>query len=71
MTYVRPTLVSPALPARCLLLALTAVLGHLERYLAGSADDLELRAEDLRAAAAELGRLTGRIDLRKITRSHP
>ncbi|MCA9653566.1 MAG: SGNH/GDSL hydrolase family protein [Myxococcales bacterium] len=27
MTYVRPTLVSPALPARCLLLALTAVLG--------------------------------------------
>ncbi|MCB1548264.1 MAG: tRNA uridine-5-carboxymethylaminomethyl(34) synthesis GTPase MnmE [Hyphomicrobiaceae bacterium] len=42
--------------------ALTAVLGHLERYLAGSADDLELRAEDLRAAAAELGRLTGRID---------
>ena len=29
MTYVRPTLVSPALPARCLLLALTAVLGLL------------------------------------------
>jgi len=35
---------------------------HLSTFLAAPAVDLELRAEDLRLAAAELGRLTGRID---------
>ncbi len=34
----------------------------LDRFLAGPTADLELRAEDLRAAAMALGRLTGRVD---------
>jgi tRNA modification GTPase len=35
----------------------------LEAFLAGSADDVELRAEDLRGAADALGRITGRVDV--------
>jgi tRNA modification GTPase len=35
---------------------------HLSDFLEGAGADLELRAEDLRLAATELGRLTGRID---------
>lgn len=41
---------------------LQAALEHLAAFAAGSSDHLELRAEDLRLAANELGRLTGRID---------
>lgn len=36
--------------------------GHLARFLAEPDGPVELRAEDLRLAADELGRLTGRID---------
>ncbi|MEQ1615737.1 MAG: tRNA uridine-5-carboxymethylaminomethyl(34) synthesis GTPase MnmE [Hyphomicrobiaceae bacterium] len=35
---------------------------HLQAFVDGSPTELELRAEDLRLAATELGRLTGRID---------
>ena len=38
----------------------------LLRFLEGSFDDPELRAEDLRSAAAALGRLTGRIDVEEV-----
>ncbi len=38
----------------------------LKRFLDGSFDDLELRAEDLREAATALGRLTGRVDVEDI-----
>ncbi len=38
----------------------------LLRFLVGSFDDPELRAEDLRSAAAALGRLTGRIDVEEV-----
>jgi tRNA modification GTPase len=37
--------------------------GALEACLAGRPEDVELRAEDLRAAATALGRLTGRVDV--------
>ena len=36
--------------------------GDLEAFIDGAEHDLELRAEDLRLAASELGRLVGRID---------
>jgi tRNA modification GTPase len=38
----------------------------LDRFLAGDFAELELRAEDLRAAATALGRLTGRVDVEDI-----
>jgi len=38
----------------------------LSRFLDGSFQDLELRAEDLREAATALGRLTGRVDVEDI-----
>jgi len=38
-------------------------LGHLQAALAQTGVGLELRAEDLRAAADALGRLTGRVDV--------
>lgn len=38
----------------------------LLRFLDGSFDQSELRAEDLRSAAAALGRLTGRIDVEEV-----
>ena len=41
---------------------LAATLGHLVTFLKQPEDQVELRAEDLRLAANELGRLTGRID---------
>jgi tRNA modification GTPase len=41
---------------------LEAARRHLETFLEGAEIDLELRAEDVRLAANELGRLTGRID---------
>ncbi len=37
-----------------------------DRFLAGDFAELELRAEDLREAAAALGRLTGRVDVEDI-----
>jgi tRNA modification GTPase len=43
----------------------TAV-GALEAFLAGQPGDLELRAEDLRRAAAALGRITGRVDVEDV-----
>ena len=39
---------------------------YLETFLSGGADQLELRAEDLRMAATALGRLTGRIDVEDV-----
>jgi len=39
---------------------------HLEAFLAGNTEDAELRAEDLRAANAALGRITGRVDVEDI-----
>lgn len=38
----------------------------LEAFLAGPADDVELRAEDLRRAADALGRITGRVDVEDV-----
>jgi tRNA modification GTPase len=38
----------------------------LETYLAGAPAELELRAEDLRRAAAALGRITGRVDAEEV-----
>jgi tRNA modification GTPase len=38
----------------------------LEAYLAGPPGELELRAEDLRRAAAALGRITGRVDVEDV-----
>lgn len=38
----------------------------LQAFLSASADDLELRAEDLRKAVHELGRITGRVDVEDI-----
>ncbi len=42
---------------------LELALCHLERAIAGDGLGLELRAEDLRAAADAIGRVTGRIDV--------
>lgn len=39
---------------------------HLDAFLDGSADDVELRAEDLRQAADALGRITGRVDVEDV-----
>jgi tRNA modification GTPase len=38
----------------------------LETFLAGSRDEVELRAEDLRRAADALGRITGRVDVEDV-----
>lgn len=38
----------------------------LDAFLTGDALDLELRAEDLRAAAASLGRVTGAVDVEEV-----
>lgn len=38
----------------------------IETFLAGDANHVELRAEDLRRAAASLGRITGRIDVEDV-----
>ncbi|MBO0766777.1 MAG: 50S ribosome-binding GTPase, partial [Hyphomicrobiaceae bacterium] len=38
----------------------------LKDYLAGARRDLELRAEDLRRAAAAIGRITGRVDVEDV-----
>lgn len=46
--------------------AVSGCAGHLQAFLASSADEAELRAEDLRAAGAALGRITGRVDVEDI-----
>jgi tRNA modification GTPase len=38
----------------------------LEAFLLGAAQDVELRAEDLRRAADALGRITGRVDVEDV-----
>ena len=38
----------------------------LEAFLSGPADEVELRAEDLRGAADALGRITGRVDVEDV-----
>jgi tRNA modification GTPase len=38
----------------------------LETFLAGSRNEVELRAEDLRRAADALGRITGRVDVEDV-----
>ena len=43
-----------------------AAVGHLQTFLAGKSQPLELRAEDLRLAGTALGRLTGRIDAEEV-----
>jgi tRNA modification GTPase len=43
-----------------------ACLEALETYLAGTGEDLELRAEDLRRASTALGRITGRVDVEDV-----
>jgi tRNA modification GTPase len=45
---------------------LEACVEALEDYLAGAQGDVELRAEDLRRAAATLGRITGRVDVEDV-----
>ena len=46
--------------------ALETSLADIETFLAGSADAIELRAEDLRRAAQALGRITGRVDVEDV-----
>jgi tRNA modification GTPase len=41
-------------------------LGAVRAFLSGSPPDLELRAEELRAAATAIGRITGRIDVEDV-----
>lgn len=43
-----------------------AGITDIETFLAGDANHVELRAEDLRRAAASLGRITGRIDVEDV-----
>lgn len=43
-----------------------ASITDIEAFLAGDANHVELRAEDLRRAAASLGRITGRIDVEDV-----
>lgn len=45
---------------------LNACLAALEAFRAGSAADIELRAEELRAATHALGRITGRVDVEDV-----
>jgi tRNA modification GTPase len=45
---------------------LEACAEALEAYLAGAPGEVELRAEDLRRAAAALGRITGRVDVEDV-----
>jgi tRNA modification GTPase len=45
---------------------LQACLAALKAFLGGVAAELELRAEDLRQAAAALGRITGRVDVEDV-----
>ena len=45
---------------------LTEALANCLRFLFGSEDDTELRAEDLRRASHALGRLTGRVDVEEV-----
>jgi len=45
---------------------LTNCQDHLNRFLAATDSELELLAEDLRMAARELGRITGRVDVEDI-----
>jgi len=46
--------------------AVSQCAGHLQAFLSGKTDEAELRAEDLRAASAVLGRITGRVDVEDI-----
>jgi tRNA modification GTPase len=43
-----------------------ACAGHLETFLRDDSNMLEVRAEDLRAAVASLGRITGRVDVEDV-----
>ncbi len=43
-----------------------ASITDIETFLAGDANHVEIRAEDLRRAAASLGRITGRIDVEDV-----
>jgi tRNA modification GTPase len=45
---------------------LEACVASLEGYLAGAPEELELRAEDLRRATTQLGRITGRVDVEDV-----
>ncbi|MEQ1652616.1 MAG: tRNA uridine-5-carboxymethylaminomethyl(34) synthesis GTPase MnmE [Hyphomicrobium sp.] len=45
---------------------LEAAVANIGDFLAGSAEDLELRAEDMRRAAHALGRITGRVDVEDV-----
>lgn len=45
---------------------LNSALAHIESFIGGDCRHTELRAEDLRLAAMEFGRLTGRIDVEEI-----
>ncbi len=45
---------------------LQCALTHIDAFLTGAENQLELRAEDLRLTANEVGRLTGRIDPEEI-----
>jgi tRNA modification GTPase len=46
--------------------ALENALAGIAAFLAGSAESIELRAEDLRRAAQALGRITGRVDVEDV-----
>ncbi len=46
--------------------AVSQCVNHLQAFVAGRIEDAELRAEDLRAAIASLGRITGRVDVEDI-----
>jgi tRNA modification GTPase len=57
---------APALTRERYRANLQACLAALKAFLSGVAGELELRAEDLRQAAAALGRITGRVDVEDV-----
>lgn len=57
---------APALTRTRHRLELETALAALARYRSGPAEELELRAEDLREAVQALGRVTGRVDVEDI-----
>jgi tRNA modification GTPase len=57
---------APALTQARHRVALTEAVEGLRAFLDGSADQVELRAEDLRRAAFAIGRMTGRVDVEDV-----
>lgn len=63
---IAPALEAPAITQARHRMHLTEAREALRTFLAGSDAAIELRAEDLRRAAAALGRITGRVDVEDV-----